>query len=208
MGTGFGHCFMSNIDMSATRSSLLSQVRDLQDAEGWKAFDSLYRPLLTEYAMQRGLRRDAAEEVAQQSMAAVVHAIPRFRRQKSFRAWLRKLVNHKVSDYLSRERRQRQADTQVWEQLSDGEPAPAQLWQRRWNEAHVRYVIDKLRGELAEHTLRAFELYVVQECPVEEISAILGMTANQIYVAKSRVLSRLRNGHLADMLDSLYEVEP
>lgn len=199
---------MSIHAMSATQSSLLSRVRDLQDADSWLRFDKLYRPMLTEYARQRGLRQEASEDIAQQCLAAIVNAIPRFRRQKSFRAWLRKMVHHKVSDHLTRENRHLQSASDAIEQAVVNESAPVQLWQQRWNEAHIQYILDELRGEVAEHTLRAFEMYVIHEYPVEEIERILGMTANQIYVAKSRVLHHLRNGRFADMLESLYEVDP
>jgi hypothetical protein len=66
---------------SATRSSLLSRVRDLQDADGWMRFDQLYRPMLIEYARHRGLRQEAAEEIAQQCLAAIVAVMrPHFQR--------------------------------------------------------------------------------------------------------------------------------
>ncbi|UCE60177.1 MAG: pre-peptidase C-terminal domain-containing protein [Phycisphaerales bacterium] len=40
--------------MDATRSSLLSRVRDFDDETSWSDFDKLYRHLLTTYAMRRG----------------------------------------------------------------------------------------------------------------------------------------------------------
>ena len=58
--------------MPATRSSLLSRVRDLDDSDGWVEFDKLYRPLLIEYAQQRGLSFEEAEEIAQQCLIAIV----------------------------------------------------------------------------------------------------------------------------------------
>lgn len=199
---------MSSYSPSATRSSLLSRVRDYRDADGWARFDRLYRPMLIDYARRRGLGAEAAEEIAQQCLNAVVDALPGFRKRKSFRAWLRKLTNHKVADYFARQRRHTGAGTELLDQAPVADPTPGQLWQRRWNKAHLQFIIQELRGELAEHTLRAFELYVLDERPVEEIGRMLGMTANQVYVAKSRVLNRLRQARFREMLDSLYEVGP
>jgi RNA polymerase sigma factor (sigma-70 family) len=189
--------------VSATRSSLLSRIRNLDDRAGWQEFDLIYRPMLAAFARQRGLRQEAAEEIAQQCMTAVVGRINRFKRQKSFRGWLRKMVANKVCDFL-RDRVGNIGDGQFIE-AHDDRDQPSRLWQREWNRAHVQYVVRGLRSELAEHTLRAFEMYVLQDVPVEQISRQLGMTANQIYVAKNRVIERLRREHTAELLDALYE---
>ena len=194
--------------MPATRSSLLSRVRDFDDAEGWGEFDELYRPLLLGYARSCGLGADEAEEIAQQCLAAVVDRIQQFRRKRSFRGWLRKMVEHKVSDYLADHRRHLQADTDLLANAPSPAPSPSELWQRNWNQSLGRYLTHRLRSEFAQHTLQAFEMYVLHGYPVKQISRMLAMTPNQIYVAKSRIVNRLREERYADLLDSLYEVSP
>ena len=189
--------------MTGTRSSLLLRVRDLEDTDGWGEFDRLYRSMLVGYARCRGLPTEAAEEIAQQCLTAIVSGIQRFKRQRSFRGWLRGMVDHKVSDYLLQHRRLRQADTDLLRNTCDPSPSPAELWQRQWNTMHVRRVMSRLRAEFARHTLQAFWLYVLQDRPVDEISKTLGMTPNQIYVAKARVTHCIRE-RLGDMLDGLY----
>lgn len=187
--------------LDETRSSLLSRVRDFGDAAAWGEFDQLYRPLLTGYARRRGLGQAAAEEVAQQCLAAIVDRIRDFRRQRSFRRWLRGLVTHKVADHLRGETRQRHVP---WSgrDLPDGLDAD-EIWERTWNASHVRYFVSGLRDEFADHTLQAFSLYVLDELPIEEITRRLGMSRNQIYVAKSRVIRRLRE-RFAEQLEALY----
>lgn len=188
--------------MSATRSSLLRRVRNLEDRAGWCEFDQLYRPMLVGYARRRGLSGDAAEEIAQQCLTAIVGRIQRFRRQKSFRGWLRRMTDHKVADYLRQEKRHRAAPGC---DVEDAEATTSSgLWMEQWDRSHIEFLMAALREELAEHTVRAFEMYVVQERPVEEISQLLSMTANQIYVAKSRVLARLREPRFAELVSGLY----
>ena len=67
------------------------------------------------------------------------------------------------------------------------------------------YCLANLRDTFAAHTLRAFELYVLHQQPVDRICRQLDMSANQVYIAKSRVLKRIRSRH-AHLLESLYGV--
>lgn len=189
--------------MPATRSSLLFRVRDRNDAESWSEFDRLYRPLLTSYARARGLRAGEAEEIAQRCLSAVAGVMHKFKRDHSFRGWLRGMVNRKVADFIAEKARFRQADTALLLNAVDPAPTPDELWQRIWNRAHLRHCLDSLRADFATHTLQAFTLYVLQGEPVVDICSRLGMTPNQVYVAKSRVMRRLRE-RATDVLASLY----
>jgi len=192
--------------MEETRSSLLDRVRDLGDSAGWVEFDQFYRPLLTGYARARGLDRNDAEEIAQQCMTAIVNQIGRFERHRSFRAWLRGMVDHKVVDLFAARHRLTLADSAALGDVA-GHKAADGLWEAQWNESHLTALLTNLRDSFAEHTLKAFELYVICSYGVEEISRLLDMTPNQVYVAKSRVIKHIKQ-HFGDTLDGLYGVWP
>jgi RNA polymerase sigma-70 factor (ECF subfamily) len=57
-----------------------------------------------------------------------------------------------------------------------------------------------LQTDYPESTWLAFWATVVDGKPVAEVAAELGVTANAIYLARGRILTRLR-GELADFLD-------
>lgn len=185
-----------------TRTSLLSRIKDPEDALSWEEFDAVYRPLLIQYARARGLSAELAEDVAQQCMTAIATGIQSFRRQVSFRGWLRGIMEHKVSDQLRKQDREVAARTRDFEREQQREDNPLLSWEREWNRTHLLYCLNQIRHEIAPMTFRAFEMYVLEEQSVKTIAAELGMSANQIYVAKSRVLARLRNrwGDLSDGL--------
>lgn len=187
--------------MTATRSSLLLRVRDPRDAASWGEFHSIYRPLLIRYARHRGLDAESAEDVAQQCLSAVSERIRGFEKKRSFRAWLRGMVDHKVADYIAKTGRPPGRAQEPRSQPESG--TLANLWEQTWNERLLQVLSDHLRSHFAEHTLRAFELYVMRDMPVEQIAALLGMTPNQIYVAKSRVLRYLRES-CDEVLENLY----
>jgi len=193
--------------MEETRSSLIQRVRDLGDADGWTEFDRFYRPMLMRYARARGLAPDDAEEIAQQCLAAIVNQIDKFERHRSFRGWLRGMVNHKVADLFASRHRNPRADTAMLEGAAETTTSPAALWEEEWNESHLHAMLLDLRNSFAEHTLKAFELYVVCNYPVTEIGRLLDMTPNQVYVAKNRVINHIKK-NFGDTLDSLYGVWP
>ncbi len=191
--------------VTRTRSSLLERVRDFDDASGWEEFDRLYRPLLMKYARKRGLKQDDAEEIVQQCLEVIVTRIRDFQRRKSFRGWLRRIAENKIKHHLDRKHALQRPSVQAALGTANRELTPAELWERQWNRTHLLYCIASLRNDFAAHTLQAFELYVLQDMPVDKVSEALGMSRNQVYVAKSRVMRRIRD-RFADMLEALYGV--
>jgi RNA polymerase sigma factor (sigma-70 family) len=193
-------------------------VRDFEDDTGWVEFDRLYRPLLVRFARARGLGRTDAEEISQQCLEIIVKQIGTFRRRKSFRGWLRRMVNNKVKQFYAQKRRHAGADptaliasshaggsSRVEAGTPHAEENPAEMWEAQWDRTHMMYCLANLRETFAPHTLRAFELYVLHEWPVDRICRLLGMSANQVYVAKRRVLKGIQ-ARYARLLESLYGV--
>ncbi len=204
--------------MDETRTSLLSRVRDFEDDTGWVEFDRLYRPLLTRFATAQGLGPTDAEEIAQQCLEIIVGQIGAFRRRKSFRGWLRRMVDNKVKQHYAQKRRHAGADPLALsaagptgasphgERIADhGAQSPGEMWETQWDRTHLMYCLANLRDTFAAHTLRAFELYVLHEQPVDQICRQLGMSANQVYIAKTRVIKRIQSRY-ARLLESLYGV--
>ncbi|MCB9866027.1 MAG: sigma-70 family RNA polymerase sigma factor [Phycisphaerales bacterium] len=188
--------------MDDTRTSLLSRIKNPEDALSWEEFDRVYRPMLLKYAVVRGLTPEESEDVAQQCMTAIATGIQSFRRQVSFRGWLRGMIEHKVSDQLRKHGREVRARTVDFAREQQREEEPGLSWEREWNRTHLLYCLSRIRHEVAPMTFRAFEMYVLEERSVREIGESLGMTANQIYVAKSRVLAKLKQ-QWAELTDGL-----
>jgi RNA polymerase sigma-70 factor (ECF subfamily) len=130
----------------------------------------------------------------------VVRKLPQFRhngRSGTFRSWLRAvLVNQVRSFYRQRRGRPEPADPQ-------GEDSPLLLLEqpdseltRRWDEEHDRHVMARLleliRPEFTAATWQAFEAAAVQGRPAAEIAARLGLSVNAVWIARSRVMRRLR----------------
>ena len=180
--------------MTDTRRTLLVRVRDRGDTEAWQEFFGLYAPLLEGYARSHGLSRTDAEEVRDQCLEVLARKLPDFeyeRARGSFQGWLHGIVRGKVID-LARARRVRAHDSVALETLDDARSDLEREWERQWRAEHLRYALARVRESEDPERFRVFELLLVEELPVAEVSARTGLAAGQIYKLKSALLARVR----------------
>ena len=180
--------------MKSTRTSLLRRVKDPRDAHAWREFVELYRPLLVRYSRARGLSHNDAEDIAQSCLETITRKMPEFeydRRRGRFRGWLKTMVNRRIQDALQ-QRKECAAKTDDFMRPQDRERSPEEIWEQAWLEEHLAYCLRQIRPRLEHKTYEAFQRYAIHQWPVDEICQQLGMTRNQVYIAKTRVTQRLR----------------
>ena len=173
---------------------MLARVRNLRDELGWRDFVEIYDPLIYRYARLRGLNHEDASEIVQECMALLVKEMPRYEyshRTGSFKRWLRTITNNKIND-MFKKRRPALGAPDDFQAVQDQERSVDDLWEEQWQRKHLRYLLKQILDQVSEKTRRAFELYVVSGWPVEEVSDVLKISADQVYAAKSRITHRLR----------------
>jgi len=189
--------------MDTTRASLLLRLRNRGDADAWQQFDRLYRPMLYRFARASGLDASEADEVTQACVVAVLEHISRFDYDPSrgrFKAWLRTLVSNRIRDQ-HRKRRPGQADTFQFEGTPDTAESPETAFDRVWRERHLQYCLEEIRQEVEPATMQAFELYVLQERPVEELCDRLKTTPQQLYRVRWRIMRKVEEKMKLLMMD-------
>jgi len=191
--------------MDSTSATLLDRVRDAADARAWGEFFDLYFPLLRHYARRRGLAETEAEEVAQDCMHTLAKKMKGLEYDPArgrFRGYLKTMVDRRIID-MRRRRVARQARTGELECVLTDEESEG-LWDRLWLREHLLTCIDRLGERVGEQTVKAFKLYALEDRPVEEVCRRLEMSANQVYLAKTRMIRRLRTAiraQIGDVLD-------
>jgi len=179
--------------MESTSATLLERVRDPRDAAAWRQFFGLYSPLLKNYARRYGLGASDAEEVAQECMKRLAERMGDFRYSRDrgrFKNFLRKMVNNLVANHRRR-KRPRQARTGELERLASSEMS-RDAWEQVWLQEHLAYCLKAMESRYSTATVHAFRLYALQNWPVERVCERVGISANQVYLAKSRMIRRLR----------------
>ncbi len=182
-----------------TRLSLLLRLRDPQDAEAWRQFVQVYAAVVYGFARKRGLQDADAADLMQDVFRAVAAAVGRLQYDRSrggFRAWLYTVTRNKLYNFLtSRRRRERGSGDSDTRALLEAHPAPpdgAADWDQEYERGVFAWAAERVRGDVSEQTWQAFWLTAVDNVAAKEAGARLGMSPGAVYVARSRVLARLR----------------
>lgn len=186
--------------MSVTSATLLDRLKNAHDADAWSRLVELYSPLIRGWAERLNVRGADADDLVQEVMAVVVRRFPEFvhpEKPGAFRGWLRAIAancartmwkNRKVrptapggtdfGSYLAR--------------LEDPADDFARAWEREHDLHVTRKLLERLKGDFEDRTWQMFARFVLDGLSAEEVAAETGTTPNAVYIAKSRVLSRLR----------------
>lgn len=181
-----------------TRPSLLLALRDLRDDQAWAEFVTLYTPLIYGHCVRRGLQDADAADVAQEVLKSVAGAMGNFDydpERGSFRGWLLTVVRSKLNRFLSRQSRLplTPGDTQVKDLA--GAPSVDEddaAWEAECRERLFHWACARVQGEFQERTWQAFWQTAVAARSVTQVAAELGLSAGAVYIARSRVIARLR----------------
>ena len=142
-----------------------------------------------------------AEDVFQAVFQAVAGNLGRFRKDRptdSFRGWLRVIVRSKLTDHLRRRGVEPQAvggsdARQQWEELAADTHQEAGDPREQQECAALRgRALEMVRAEFEPRTWQMFWRVVVEGQAVKDVADDLGITPSAVRLAKSRVLSRLK----------------
>ena len=180
-----------------TRPSLLVRIKDFADRNAWGRFVELYAPLVYGFARKRGLQEADASDLTQDVMRAVAASAQRLEydpQRGSFRGWLYRVACSKFSDFLQTRNRHCQGtgETAVIAVLNE-QPAPdEEQWEEEYQQHLFAWAADRVRSEFEETTWQAFRQTAVEGRSPKDTATALGISVGAVYIAKSRVLSRLR----------------
>jgi len=185
-------------DASITRPSLLLRVRDVNDDAAWSQFVEIYTPLVFGYCRARGLQDADAADVAQESMRAVAQAIGKFEydpQRGKFRNWLLTVVRSKFHNFVARQQRQPELPGNTVLQFKldrDATGADESDWEAEYHRRIFHWAAKRIRSEFHESTWQAFWRTTIDEHDGKEVAESLGLRVGAVYVAKSRVIARLK----------------
>ena len=186
--------------MRDTSLSLLDRLRDEPAAPDWQRFTEIYDPVMRSWLARRGVQDQDIDDIVQNILTVVIQRMATFQhngRVGAFRTWLRSTTVNCLRDYWRTNKRRMVgaggSDAHEWiEQLAD----PDSETSREWDEEHDRHVMRKLlellRDEFEPRTWLAFQRFALDNVPAAEVAKELGMTPNAVWIARSRVVARLK----------------
>jgi RNA polymerase sigma-70 factor (ECF subfamily) len=183
-----------------TRPSLLLRLRDAGDREAWTQFVEVYAPLIYGFARKHGLQDADAADLTQESLRQVAAAIKQLEydpRRGTFRGWLFTVVRHQLFRWRARQDRpgRGSGDSEAQRMLQEM-PAPKQdeaaLWDEEYQRRQFAWAAERVRRQVQESTWQAFWRTAVEGQSGQEVAQALGTTVAAVYLAKSRVMARLK----------------
>jgi RNA polymerase sigma-70 factor (ECF subfamily) len=181
-----------------TRASLLLRIRDPKDALAWGEFVRLYAPLLHAYGMKHGLQDADAADLAQDALGNVLRAAPEFvydPARGSFRGWLYTIARNAIRKAAGRANGRAITGNSDVRQVLDAVPDPGpdrDEWEREYRLNLFHWAARRVRPEFRAATWEAFWRTAVGGEEVAAVARDLGLTAGGVYIARSRVTTRIR----------------
>jgi RNA polymerase sigma-70 factor (ECF subfamily) len=184
----------------STSLGLLERVR-ARDQSAWERLVELYAPLVFEWCLRSGLQHADAADLGQEVFVAVARKINDFRRDRpgdTFRGWLFTITRNKIRDRRHPPGTIGAGGSDIQRQMHDvpglneDDADSSDRNEPREDKILLHRAIGLVRREFESRSWDAFWRTFVDDEPAAEVAAALGMTPNAVYVAKSKVLRRLR----------------
>lgn len=159
----------------------------------------IYEPLIMRLMRGRGLQDNDARDTTQQVLLRISGAIERYRPdggQASFRRWLFCIARNVVVTFLSKQSQQPLL-LDDWDAAEQLEPALAtsnemRCFQREYDQQVLAWAMEHVRCEFRESTWQAFVRTSIDGRTATEVAQELKMSLGSLYVARSRIVARLR----------------
>ncbi len=186
----------------ATSLTLIDKVKQA-NPQAWDRFVDLYGPLIFHWCIRSGLSRSDAEDLGQEVFMRVSNSIAAFEKQSpedTLRGWLRVITQRKVIDFYRKRARVPEyvgLENSIEHTAIDSDATPSEHDLDEEQRILYQRAMDLLHRDFSESTIHAFMLSVVEGLPAATVAEQLGISLNSVYIAKSRVLNRLRTD-LAD----------
>lgn len=183
-----------------TRVTLLNRLKNARDAEAWREFFRLYGPVVYSFARNRGLQDADAADLMQDVLRSVAKNADKMEydpKRGTFRGWLYTVTRNKIYNFLSAQRNKARGsgDPDVWEQIDSVADSDTELdanWEQEYQRQIAGKAMERVKHEFQKATWDAFVGTAVEGRSAADVGKELKMSPGAVYVAKSRVLARLR----------------
>jgi RNA polymerase sigma factor (sigma-70 family) len=180
------------IELPQTRLSLVIRLRDPGDAAAWRTFVDVYAPAVFAFARRGGLQAADAADLTQdvcRNVAQAMRASQFDENRGRFRGWLFTIVRNQLKMF-HRSQSRRPRGTALPEDVPDD--SAAESWDLECRRRLFAWGCERVKPLVAAKTWTAFWRTAVEGASGEVAAVETGMTPAAVYLAKSRVLAKLR----------------
>jgi RNA polymerase sigma-70 factor (ECF subfamily) len=178
--------------MYTTPPSLLERIRNPCEGQAWERFVSLYTPYIFSLVRRAGVGREEASDIVQDVFLLLIKKMPDFEydAQLSFRAWLRTVVRNRLHEIGRRQSIPKPFTANGFD--LEGSAEAESIEETEYRSHVIARALEIMHRDFAPTTWKACWEHVVSGRTALEVGAELGISEGAVYVAKCRVLRRLR----------------
>ena len=160
----------------------------------------LYQPLIKKWLTRFGAPANDLEDLAQSVLIVVSNKLESFKHSGNagaFRSWLRSITRNCLLEFW-RENKIRPIATgnssfqNSLEQLADDGSELSQIWQQEYDQEILKSLLRRIQNDFQQQSWEAFRRVAIDGIPAREVAQQLGITVNSVFIAKSRIMNRLR----------------
>ena len=175
-------------------------MRDAQNKPAWNEFVEIYSPLIYGFSRKQGLQDADAVDMTQEVLRIVTRSIGRLDydpRRGSFRGWLFTIVRNELNDWFRKQKSSvvgtgDSALHRQFDELPAANAGDSELWDQELQRRLFEWAAERVQTEVQESTWKAFWQSTVENRSGKEIAIELGISVAAVYLAKSRVMARLK----------------
>ncbi|MBP5639801.1 MAG: sigma-70 family RNA polymerase sigma factor [Victivallales bacterium] len=180
-----------------TKITLLNHLNG--DDIAWNEFFARYSPVIADIGKFKGLTPVECEDLVQTVMIRFHKKITEgFKYDRSlakFRTFFSIIISGCIVDIIrQRDDHKTLTDDEIQNLVDNNSPDELldMLFMEKWRDILKSEAMIELAKRVDEKTFQAFELHAIHHRPIKDISALLNMSGNQIYVAKNRCTAILK----------------
>ncbi len=186
--------------MQSTSLSLLDLLKNREDQGSWEVMVELYQPLIEKWLLRFGTPANDLEDLAQSVLLVVSNKLGAFKHSGNtgaFRSWLRSITRNCLLEFW-RENKIRPIATgnssfqESLEQLADECSELSRIWQEEYDQEVLKSLLKRIQDDFQQQSWEAFRRVAIEGIAAKEVAQQLGITVNSVFIAKSRIMNKLR----------------
>lgn len=180
--------------MDSTSVSLLRRLHDPAEESAWERFVELYTPMMLYWAKRRGLSMGDASDLVQDVLLTLIAKIRDYNPDipGRFRGWLRTVTLNRVNDFHRKSQRRPTTNDSSQLQTAVDDHDDLFLEESEYRQRLLVRALELVQASFEASTWQAGLAQIVDRQTARQVADQLGITVNAAYIAKSRVLDRLR----------------
>ena len=182
------------------------RLGDWKDQRSWDEFYRTYWRLIYSVAIKAGLREDEAWDVVQETVLTIAKQSLKNTydpERGSFKMWLWNVTRWRINDQFRMRGKSPMTTNGTDETKSTREPVEnvpdtsdnnfTEIWEREWQQNIMKAALERVKVRVSPRQFQIFDYNVLQGLSATEVRKRLGVSMAQVYLAKHRVGTILKN---------------